>query len=83
MTTFRIHRSSEWSLPRTVSLTGAIAVHACAIVLLAMPMMRPGTIAAIAEPIQVIWYVPEPVPIPGRGCVVTIRRSASVDCANV
>jgi periplasmic protein TonB len=63
MTTFRIHRSSEWSLPRTVSLTGAIAVHACAIVLLAMPMMRPGTIAAIAEPIQVIWHSPEPVPV--------------------
>ena len=63
MTTHPLDAAREWSVPRTVSMTGAIAVHACAIVLLAMPMMRPTTLAALAEPIQIVWHAPEPEPV--------------------
>ena len=63
MTTYPLGSTREGSVPRTISMAGAIAVHVGAIVLLAVPMMRPTTLAAIAEPIQIIWHTPEPEPM--------------------
>ena len=66
MTTYRLDASNDWSLPRTLSLAGAFAVHAGALVLLAMPMMRPVLPATAVEAVQIIWHEPEhePVAIP-------------------
>ncbi len=63
MTTYRLEASNDWSLPRTLSLAGAFAVHAGALVLLAMPMMRPGLPAAAVEAVQIVWHEPEPEPV--------------------
>ncbi len=63
MTACHATTSNDWSLPRTVSLAGAVSVHVFAMRLLAMPAMRPTTVAAIAETVQVIWHEPEPEPV--------------------
>ena len=55
--------TNEWSVPRTLALAGALAVHAFALLLLAMPAMHPAVIAAATETVQIIWHEPEPEPV--------------------
>ena len=55
--------SADWSLPRTTSLAVAIGVHVGALLLLAMPVMQPVTIAAITTPIEIIFEDPKPEPV--------------------
>ncbi|MBN8483102.1 MAG: hypothetical protein J0L88_16060, partial [Xanthomonadales bacterium] len=64
MTTYRLDASNDWSLPRMLSMAGAVGAHVGALALLAMPMMRPEFAARAAEAVQIVWHEPEPVAIP-------------------
>ncbi len=63
MTACHATASNDWSLPRTLSLAGAFAVHAGALLLLALPMMRPSLTMDAVDAVQIVWHEPESEPV--------------------